>query len=496
MDFPSQVTYSRLPSTANPYNGSVTRVEFLAALRQQPLIVSVQTNEGSAVDDAETLLKLAKASVAEGVAVLRLEGAGRVRKIRSETGAIAIGLIKRNYPGSSVYVTPTSAEVDALLETECEVIALDATDRVRPRLENFRTLVAQILRGGALAMADCDTVEAAVEAEQAGASIIGTTLAGYTERRPATTGPDLELLRDIIRQTRLPVLAEGRFSQKWQVEAALRMGAAGVVVGGAVNDPVKNTRALLHRRPPEGDIGAVDIGGTWIRFAVFSQDWDLLEVIREALPRTKAGREIWIKEQLVKNKVATLGVSTGGVVDPKTGEVWAAKEYLMPDHIGSIFDEETFGLPTRALDDGLATAWGHACLPEFAGKRVATLAVGTGVGCGFVETGRIWMGPRGEYSHVNDLPLVNGQTCESVLGGRSLGPDASEEDKALAEQALRMAVRAIRTMWFPEEIVIGGSVGLSSWIQPTVVELGLRPSPFGGDAGLFGAAALILFPPY
>jgi len=474
----------------------VTRAEFLNALLKQPLVVSVQPNEGSAVDDTETLLRLAKASVAEGVRTLRLEGAERVRRIRRETGAIVIGLIKKTYPYSPVYVTPTAAEVDALLETGCEVIALDGTLRPRPGADDFRSLVARIQRGGAIAMADCDSLEAAQDAVNAGANIIGTTLAGYTDARPATLGPDLDLVREIVQLTRLPVLAEGRYGEKWQIEAALRIGAAGVVVGGAINDPVKNTRALLHVAPQEGDVGAVDIGGTWIRFAVFSPHWDLLEVTREPLPPTKKQREAWIKEQIAKTKVGALGVSTGGVVDPTTGEVWMAKEYLMPDHVGMVFDSATYGLPTRALDDGLATAWGHACLSQFAGKRVATLAVGTGVGCGFVADGRIATGPRGEYSHVNDLPLVNGETCEKALGGRFLGSDASDEDKAVAEQALRVAIQAIQTMWFPEEIVIGGGVGLSSWMQPTVVELGLKPSPFGGDAGLFGAAALVLYPPW
>jgi len=473
----------------------VTRNELLALLRTSPLVASVQATDGSPVDETFTLLKLARASVAQGVAVLRLEGAERVGHIRRETGAKAIGLIKRSYPGSPVYITPTTAEVDALLESGCEVIALDGTTRPRPSKAGLRSLIARIHKGGALAMADCDSLASAEAAAEAGADLVGTTLAGYTDSRPARNGPDLDLVREIVSRTRVPVLAEGRYSQRWQIDAALRIGAACVVVGGAINDPVKNTRTLLPHPRLTGDVGAVDIGGTWIRYAVFSPDWDLLEVERAPLPPTKKGREEWIKSQLRASDVCALGVSTGGVVDPRTGEVWAAKEYLLPDHIGIRFDQATYGLPTAALDDGHATAWGHACLPEFAGRRVATLALGTGVGCGYVVDGRVWMGPRGEYSHINDLPILNGQTCEDVLAGRSLGPNASQEDKAVAEAALRIAIQTIRTMWFPEEIVVGGGVGLASWLQPTVVDLGLRPSPFGGDAGLFGAAALVLYPP-
>lgn len=473
------------------HNGFVTRDEFLALLREQPLVVSVQASEGSAADDTETLLKLAEASLSQGVRVVRLEGAVRVERIRSATGVPVIGLIKRQYPGSPVYITATSAEVDALLATGCEVIALDSTIRA----EHLKSLVARIHKGGALAMGDCDSLESALYAIEAGVDILGTTLAGYTDSRTLSRGPDLALLREVAKRTRTPIIAEGRYSQKWQVEAALRIGAAGVVVGGAINDPIKTTRALLPHPARSGVVGAVDIGGTWLRFAVFSPDWDLLDVERTPLPPTKAAREKWIKDRMKDNEVCALGVSTGGTVDPATGEVWAAKEYLLPDHIGSRFDEATYGVPTTALDDGHATAWGHACLPDFAGRRVATLAIGTGVGCGFVVDGRIWMGPRGEYSHVNDMPMIAGKTCEEVLAGRVLGPKASKEAKLVAEQALRISVETIRTMWFPDDIVIGGGVGLAGWMQPTAKELGLRVSPFGGDAGLFGAAAVVLYPP-
>ncbi|MFI5386346.1 MAG: putative N-acetylmannosamine-6-phosphate 2-epimerase [Fimbriimonadales bacterium] len=470
----------------------MTRDEFVALLRQQPLVVSVQASEGSAIDDVYTLLRLARASVAQGVRVLRLEGADRVAHIRKETGAATIGLIKASYPDSPVYITPTVAEVETLIDTGCEAIALDATMRARPENAKLREMIKRVHKGGALAMADCDTVEAADAAIEAGADLIGTTLSGYTDARPLTAGPDLDLLREIVQRTGMPVLAEGRFSRRWEVEAALRIGAAGVVVGGAINDPVKNTRALMPWPKLTGNVGAVDIGGTWIRYAVFSPEWDLLDVEREPLPPTKKARQEWIKAQLRTEDVCALGVSTGGTVDPATGEVWTAKD-IIPDHIGSRFDEATFGLPTRALDDGLAQAWGHACLPQFAGKRVATLAIGTGVGCGFVSEGRIWMGRRGEYSHVNDLPILDGRTCEEALAGRFLGPQATDEEKVLAEKALRIAIETIGTMWFPNEIVVCGSVGLASWMQPTVASLGLKVSPFGADAGLFGAAALVLF---
>jgi putative N-acetylmannosamine-6-phosphate epimerase len=450
------------------------------------------------LDHEETLLRLARASVDEGVTVLRLEGLKNVRTIKSALSMPTIGLLKRRYPGSDVYITPTAQDADTMIELGCEIIAIDATRRPRPRKTDLDKLIAHIKRRKALVMADCDTLQNAILAADAGADIIGTTMAGYTPDRATTVGPDLELLREIVRAVDVPVIAEGRYSQRWEVETALRIGAAGVVVGGALNDPVKQTRALMPRVPflrlGERPVGAIDIGGTWLRFGVFGTDWQIQTIDRTPNPPLRADRIAWIRERIEAHDVARVGIGTGGIVDPSTGEVWTAKEYLMPDHIGIRFDEETLGVPTFAHGDGHATAWGHACLPQYAGRRVATLALGTGVGCGFVENGRIWAGRRGEYPRINDLPAAGGATYEGLLGGINLTPSPSETQMEAGIAALEGAIKALRDLYFPDDIVIAGSVGLSPWLAPHLERLGAVASPFGGDAGLYGAAALALFP--
>lgn len=473
----------------------------LDRLREAPLVASVQASPGP-LDHEDTLLRLARASVQEGVGVLRLEGVKAVRKIKPALGLPVIGLLKRKYPDSDVYITPTAQDVDAMLDLQCDVVAMDATLRTRPRGEEFSKLVDRIHRRKGIAMADCDSLESAVAAAHAGADLIGTTLAGYTPARPATQGPDLELLREIVRAVDVPVIAEGRYSQRWQVEAALRIGAVAVVVGGALNDPVKQTRALWpgfteaprSAEDDPGTVGAVDIGGTWLRFATFTEDWRLATVDRIEYPKTKEERLTWIREHIEASGIRAVGVGTGGIVDPHTGHVWNAKEYLMPDHVGIVFDETTLGVPTFAFGDGHASAWGSANLPQYAGRRVATLAIGTGVGCGFVQEGRIWCGRRGEYPRVNDLPTSTGATYEGLLGGIHLTKDPTEAQKADAVQALEGALKALRDLYFPDDVVVCGSVGLSPWLAPELLRLGASPSPFGHDAGLYGAAALALFP--
>jgi hypothetical protein len=57
-------------------------------------------------------------------------------------------------------------------------------------------------------------------------------------------------------------------------------------------------------------------------------------------------------------------------------------------------------------------------------------------------------------------------------------------------------MKALRDLYFPDEIVIAGSVGLSEWLAPHVAEEGGVPSPYGREAGIHGAAALALYPTY
>jgi putative N-acetylmannosamine-6-phosphate epimerase/predicted NBD/HSP70 family sugar kinase len=469
----------------------MTLDELLSLFREAPLVASAQASEGSPLANPDTLLRLARASLMGGCKVFRLQGVEAIRHIHGATKAPTIALIKRHYDDSPVYITPTMKEVDELLSTDAEVIGLDATLRPRPVGVLLSDLLRHVKDAGRLAMADCDTFESALEAEKLGFDLVGTTLAGYTEDRPmASQGPDLNLLHQMVQGIKIPVIAEGRYSERWQVQAALRIGASAVVMGAALNDtPVLTKRYMEAARTAEGPVAAFDIGGTWLRFGLFSQAWKLLDTDKVALPADPQKRLAWMRDRVASSGAKHAGVSTGGVVMPRANTVWKAKP-IIPNHVGSRFTEETLGVPVVALNDGLATAWGHACLPRHAGTRVATLALGTGVGFGIVDRGRILMSIAGEPPHLNDQPAGPDRTIEEALGGETIGMDASAEAKGDARRAAERAIKTIQELFFPDTIIICGGVGLSDWLN-----LDLPKSPFGADAGLYGAAALALWKP-
>ena len=139
------------------------------AFQRSRLIASVQADEGTPLDDPEALLRSAQASLQSGAAALRIQGANNIDRIKQNTDAVVIGLIKRKYKDCDLYITPTEREVDELLHTQCEVIALDGTLRERPT--PLIQMVRRIHYAGRLAMFDCDTIESIDAAIQAGAGI-------------------------------------------------------------------------------------------------------------------------------------------------------------------------------------------------------------------------------------------------------------------------------------------------------------------------------------
>ena len=97
----------------------MTLSALLARFRACPLVASVQASEGSPCGHPETLLRLAKASLKQGVRVLRLEGVKTVRALEPELKVPIIGLLKRTYPESEVYITPTAQDADSMIDLGC-----------------------------------------------------------------------------------------------------------------------------------------------------------------------------------------------------------------------------------------------------------------------------------------------------------------------------------------------------------------------------------------
>ncbi|WP_347109751.1 N-acetylmannosamine-6-phosphate 2-epimerase [Paenarthrobacter sp. S56] len=212
----------------------------LEALRSQ-LIVSCQAYPGEPMRDPRTTGQVAASAVIGGAAAVRVQGLADIQLTRAAVEVPVIGLWKDGHDG--VFITPTLRHALAVANAGAHVVAIDGTRRARPDGLSLAATVAGIQSGShALVMADCGSFEDAVAAVEAGADLIGTTLAGYTGERRKTNGPDLELLEQIAgADLGKPLVAEGRIHTPAQARQALDAGAFAVVVGTAITHPATIT---------------------------------------------------------------------------------------------------------------------------------------------------------------------------------------------------------------------------------------------------------------
>ena len=188
--------------------------------------------------DPQVIAAMAEASLNNGAVGVRLESPEHIGAVRRRCPeALIIGLWKRTFPDSSVYITPGWTEIQAVWAAGADVIALDATERVRPGGAQLPALLQRAKQElGAFLMADVDSLENGLRAAQWGCDWVGTTLYGYTEATGSLQPPAWPLLGPLREQLPADVLliCEGGIASAQQARQALDGGADAVVVGTAI----------------------------------------------------------------------------------------------------------------------------------------------------------------------------------------------------------------------------------------------------------------------
>ena len=105
------------------------------------LIVSCQALPDEPLHSSFIMGRMAKAAKEGGAVAIRAQGVEDIIEIKKVTELPVIGIIKREYSDSEIYITPTKKEVEELSKTKCEMIALDATNRVRPNNESLEEII-------------------------------------------------------------------------------------------------------------------------------------------------------------------------------------------------------------------------------------------------------------------------------------------------------------------------------------------------------------------
>ncbi len=250
----------------------------------------------------------------------------------------------------------------------------------------------------------------------------------------------------------------------------------------------------------------IDIGGTKVLAAIVDvSTGEVLDRVRRATPASEGPAQILetaagTARSVLRTtgaSVTTCGVGTAGTLD-EHGVVASATDVL-PGWTGTDVSgtlEEVLGLPVYALNDGHATALGEACLGAGRGEPdVLVVAIGTGIGAGFIHDGNVVTGRRGSFASVGHvLADPRGPRCSCGAYGHlealASGPALEEAYRAasggphldlVAVQRLAEAADSVAASVFTE----GGQV-LGRTLAGVVNVLDIDMVVIGGGVGRAG----------
>lgn len=209
------------------------------------LIVSCQALETEPLYTKEggVMPLMAKAAAMSGAVGIRANTVRDITQIKQVVDLPVIGIIKKDYPGTPMYITVTMKEVDELVACGVDILAVQGTAAIRPDGSTSAQFIRAIKAKypDQLLMADCDNFENAMLCAEAGADFVGTTMRGYTPETQGINDIDFEFVHKLAAECPAKIIAEGHIHYPEQAVKALEAGAFALVVGGAITRPAEIT---------------------------------------------------------------------------------------------------------------------------------------------------------------------------------------------------------------------------------------------------------------
>ena len=308
--------------------------------------------------------------------------------------------------------------------------------------------------------------------------------------------------------------------------------------------------------PASSYVIAVDIGGTFVRGALVDPDGTIaFRTEHPTDPSAGTKSIVGIVEDVIARDsdapVVAVGIGAAGFIDAARGAVTFSPNFVYDDPYVADAVHARCNLPVVVENDANAAAWGeHAYGAARGSNHVACLTIGTGIGAGFIEDGRLVRGFSGAGAELGHMVMdPDGPQCgcglrgcfEQLASGGAIGrmarkaveedPDstilafagsveaitgedvtkAAREYDETAREVLRRAgtslgigLSNVVNLFDPEVLVLGGGAVSAGepFLGPARDQLfkmttaqrrrpiRLDVTSLGGDAGLLGAAAL------
>jgi N-acylglucosamine-6-phosphate 2-epimerase len=229
------------------FEGGARIIEIIEQLRDG-LIVSCQALEDEPLHGSSFMAAMAKAAQVGGAKGIRANGPDDIAAIRQAVDLPVIGIFKQFHPQAEVYITPTFDSAQAVVKAGADIVALDATPRLRPDHVEVSAMINRIKAElGVPVLADISTLEEGIAAAEMGADLIATTLVGHTPYTAHQREFDTEIIRTLAQSIKVPVIAEGGLWSPDEALRALEAGALAVVVGSAITRPQLITKRFVKK---------------------------------------------------------------------------------------------------------------------------------------------------------------------------------------------------------------------------------------------------------
>src|ERR1035441_10634441 len=162
------------------------------------LIVSCQASETSSFRDPSSMARFAQAAVEGGARGIRADGPEDIRAIRETVSVPIIGIFKVRQDDGQILITPSVDGARELVEAGADSVALDCSARGQKygALDRLRQIRREL---GVPVLADIATVEEAVQATEAGADAVLSTLRGYTRETRDVIEFEPAFIRELVR---------------------------------------------------------------------------------------------------------------------------------------------------------------------------------------------------------------------------------------------------------------------------------------------------------
>ena len=213
------------------------------------LIVSCQALEHEPLYTKEggVMPLMAKAAAEAGAVGIRANTVRDIMQIKEAVDLPVIGIIKKDYEGTPMYITVTMKEVDELAACGVDIIAVQGTSALRPDGSTAAQFIEAIKEKypEQLVIADCATIEEGIACALAGADFIGTTMRGYTPETQGCNDIDYNFIAQLVEKCPARIIAEGHIHYPEQAKKALDAGAFALVVGGAITRPAEITARFI-----------------------------------------------------------------------------------------------------------------------------------------------------------------------------------------------------------------------------------------------------------